>query len=767
MAKRNQSLQETRRAFLRAMGMGTGAALVMPAVPSVGAAPAAAFPDLAALRTARAKRGIIPPNKTYRMMEWEFHTPPEASFHIDVEAAMKASRDAGAESMLFYTQDCWGYAFYPTQVSIQHPNLNFDLFGKEVELAHKLGMSVVAYYCLQFNNQIVLNHPDWAWINDQGEKRRFRWYAPCLDTPYRPIVLGMMEEIFSRYEIDQLFLDVFGIQFWQYHSAGMDPFCYCKFTEEAWNREHPGDPYREGLKTPEGWERRLQWLEYTSMTDLLEKVLAIARKHRPGVLVSLNGGPEQFPNHIMQKVDFIYNEPVVTSTGISLGSMLSRGWGRPDYQAGVFTQFGYIDSIAGSIPRVQADALIVQNARTFFVGNAGVITDVDGQGFSKQWFKVAKETWEDVRNVDCLLERLGQPVYSTACFYSEATRQHLDAENRPLDFRNSVLGALENLTYSGRPVESLPDFRLTPELLSQFDVFVLPEVEVLSDAQASLLRDWVKSGGTLVATHKCGLLDEKRRPRTNFPLADVFGVDYVSEEKKYAYDNEGKRKKDFIATYLESVGHPLAQPLGVSTVGLPGSFLHVQRTTAEEVMRYRLPTMIEDLSKDKWFNWGPPPPGRETVPFAMAYNKVGQGQCVFAGAPIFQAMSHHSGWAVSDRPFWVRDWFRALLPQLRPNPMIELASLPFTEYLHGSFFYDQDKRLILVQALNTLELATKGKFHGPIKAEIRINPKRLNVSAARLVWPSAQDLAIRRTASKMYIPLPGIARYTALYLKLG
>ena len=44
-------------------------------------------------------------------------------------------------------------------------------------------------------------------------------------------------------------------------------------------------------------------------------------------------------------------------------------------------------------------------------------------------------------------------------------------------------------------------------------------------------------------------------------------------------------------------------------MGLPGSFLRVKRTTAEEVMRYRLPFMVEDLPHNKWFNWGPPPPG--------------------------------------------------------------------------------------------------------------------------------------------------------------
>jgi hypothetical protein len=182
-----------------------------------------------------------------------------------------------------------------------HPHLTYDLFGKEVELAHKMGISVAAYYCLQFNNQVVLNHPDWGWVNDKGEQQRQRWYMACMDSPYREIVLGMMDEIFSRYEVDQLFVDVFGIQFWAYHSYGKEPFCYCPHTVAGWEHDHPGDPYREGFKTREGWELRYQWQQKRSMNDLLDSIIAIVHRYRPRTLISLNGGPEQFPNDIMQR----------------------------------------------------------------------------------------------------------------------------------------------------------------------------------------------------------------------------------------------------------------------------------------------------------------------------------------------------------------------------------------------------------------------------------------------------------------------------------
>jgi len=754
--KKRSDCVKSRRRFLKALGAGTGAAFLLP---GIGASEDEGdFPSLAERRAVHEKQGIISPEKTYRTMEWEFHTPPQESFNIDWEAAVKAARDAGAESMMFYSQDHWGHAFYPSQVAVRHPHLEGDLFGNEVSLARRHGMSVVCYYSLQFNNQIVLSHPDWGWVNEKGEQQNLRWLITCLDSPYRQYVLGMMDEIFSRYEVDELFLDIFGIQFVLYHSRGSDPFCFCKYTQDAWNQEHSGDPYQEGFRTREGWEKRYEWHEKRSMVEMLDEIVRTARKHRPNLLISLNGGPGDFPDEIMQRVSYIYAEPFPCPTGIALGSILMRGWGRPYYQAGIFTQQGYLDTYPGSIPRVQADALILQNARTFFVGNAPIVSDLDGQGFSKRWFEVAKETWGDVRNVDGLLKGI-EPLYSVGMLYSASTGKELDAQKRPVDFRRSNLGALETLSYAGRPVESLPEFRLTDEDLKQFEALVLPEVEVLADTQAEVIRQWVKQGGTLIGSYRCGLLKADFRPRSNFALADVFGVEFISEERKYSSDAEGKLKEGFTATYLESSGHPLAKILAESTVGLPGPFLRVKRTAAEEVMHYRLPFMVEDLPRHQWFNWGPPPPGAETGGTAVTYNKFGKGQALYIGVPIFRAMQ----W----RPFWIQKWIPHLLQQLVPRPIAELRPSPFSEYVHGTFFWDATKRFILVQALNTIELATQGDLRSAPDIAIYTDPLRLKVVRTRVMWPKNQELEVVSKNGSTQVMLRAPGRYTALYLKLA
>ncbi len=47
---------------------------------------------------------------------------------------------------------------------------------------------------------------------------------------------------------------------------------------------------------------------------------------------------------------------------------------------------------------------------------------------------------------------------------------------------------------------------------------------MLSDHQCNQIRDYVRSGGSLMASFETGLYDENLIPRTDFALADVFGI---------------------------------------------------------------------------------------------------------------------------------------------------------------------------------------------------------------------------------------------------
>ncbi len=66
---------KTRRGFLKAVGLGAGTAIAWPDLQARPADPNA-YPDLPQLQAAHEKLGMIPPNETYRTMEWALHFPP-------------------------------------------------------------------------------------------------------------------------------------------------------------------------------------------------------------------------------------------------------------------------------------------------------------------------------------------------------------------------------------------------------------------------------------------------------------------------------------------------------------------------------------------------------------------------------------------------------------------------------------------------------------------------------------------------------------------
>jgi hypothetical protein len=229
-------------------------------------------------------------------------------------------------------------------------------------------------------------------VNEKGEQQRLRWYVACLDSPYRQYVLGMMDEIFSRYQVDELFLDIFGIQFVLFHGNGRNPFCFCKYTQEAWNQEHPGDSYAEGFNILRSAAWKSSYVASKADDDRMLEEITPQRARPAGRPDIPEWRPEVFPDELMKRVSFIYAEPLSCPYGnfASARSILMRGWGRSNYQAGSSLRRvpGYLSrSIEG--PGRCADR---PECPHLIVGNAPIVSDLDSQDRQAR-FAVAKETW--------------------------------------------------------------------------------------------------------------------------------------------------------------------------------------------------------------------------------------------------------------------------------------------------------------------------------------------------------------------------------------
>ncbi|HEV2597832.1 alpha-amylase family protein [Sphingopyxis sp.] len=74
---------------------------------------------------------------------------------------------------------------------------------------------------------------------------------------------------------------------------------------------------------------------------------------------------------------------------------------------------------------------------------------------------------------------------------------------------------------------------LGADRLAQYAVLILPNLALMSDAQALSLRQFAQRGGSLISTFETGLYDETGKPRPDFALADIFGIRKTGERQKW------------------------------------------------------------------------------------------------------------------------------------------------------------------------------------------------------------------------------------------
>ncbi len=58
--------------------------------------------------------------------------------------------------------------------------------------------------------------------------------------------------------------------------------------------------------------------------------------------------------------------------------------------------------------------------------------------------------------------------------------------------------------------------RLEPERLSKYRALLLPNIAMLSDRQCQQIRDYVQSGGSIMASFETGLYDEDLKTASGF-----------------------------------------------------------------------------------------------------------------------------------------------------------------------------------------------------------------------------------------------------------
>ena len=417
-------------------------------------------------------------------------------------------------------------AYYPTDVPLHHRSDwlgTSDPFGMLVAGCRALDMNVLARTDPHaVRDDVRRAHPDWISTTAAGEPRR-HWANPdlwitCALGPYNFEFMDLVNrEIVTKYGVDGIFANRWAPQ-------GGD--CYCVNCQRNFRAA-------TGRALPQTTDRRdparrafLEW-RVARLTELWKHWDANIRAIRPEARFIPNGPPDMKTAAALADIQFADYQ---ARRGVT--PPWANGRRAKEFRAVMGRRpIGGIFSVGVEEPYRWKDSVQSEPEVKLWVAEGTAngmrpwVTKFSGVLYDRRWLPIVERIYEWHYRHERYL-RNEAPLARVALLHSEQTETYhagLAEGDRAADH---VLGMYHALVEARVPFEVVHEALLTPERLDAFKVLVLADAAALSDAQCGAIREFVKRGGSLVATFASSLFDEIGNRRGDFGLADVFGVSF-------------------------------------------------------------------------------------------------------------------------------------------------------------------------------------------------------------------------------------------------
>jgi len=495
------------------------------------------------------------------------------------------------------------------------------------EVLHRYGIRVAGYIGSTMDSEtFYLEEPaarEWEQVNERGRpllygSQTFR-RAACRNNPgYRDFIKKVL-----RVGIEDLKMDLF--HFDQLMWWGQPNSCHCRHCAEQFR-----DYLRRTYVTPQQWKVRFgfarmdiqppvfnldeppvhtkeladplmqEWARFRawSLAERYREYHEFIRSLNPEA--ALQGNPTMNP---AVNVGFVY--------GVDLQQLMQHGelmWSEESNQA-----------------RLTGDGALISHVRSFKIARKMKKSLIVTQGLpmdAERWVALRQPGPEELRLAEAIAYNdmnigvvAGGFDFSEG-FFSPARKRYVDffrehardlADTAPVgdvavlrsfasvEFNPSeaLLGAVlfeQTLTQHKIPFHIIFDRHLGE--LPTYKVLVLAGQDALSDEQVEQVRIFVRNGGGLVVTGHTSMLDEWRRRRDRFALADVIGLDAPLAESglnQPVRRHFGKGRVVYIARIEPAVAPP------------PPQLSYYIRNS-----NFRLPKNSEDMAEAiRWAAGGP------------------------------------------------------------------------------------------------------------------------------------------------------------------
>jgi hypothetical protein len=416
-------------------------------------------------------------------------------------------------------------AYYPTKVPLHHRSAwlgDSDPFGYLVQGCRKMGMAVIARTDPHATwDNVHEAHVDWIAVDAQGQKRR-HWANPelwvtCALGPYNfEFMTSVHKEIVEAYQVDGIFSN-------RWNGQGM---CYCEHCVSNFKAFAGMDLPRTSNRSSAAYQKYLDW-----QTARLKELWFLWDRTIREVKSTSRFIPNGFPDNVVTGAlsDIFFTDHQGRSGVIPPWSNGKRAkelratMGMKPlggiFSVGLEERYRWKDSVQSEAEtRIWVAEGTANNMRPWFAKFSGTLYD-------RRWLKVVEDIYQWHYRAEPYLRNTAS-LAQVGMVYSEQTGRVYGGQAWQAQSTGHELGMYHALIESRVPFEMVNDRLLYADRLKPFKLLILPNIAALSESQCDQLKQYVRSGGSLLATFETSLYDEQGKHRSDFGLADLFGVSY-------------------------------------------------------------------------------------------------------------------------------------------------------------------------------------------------------------------------------------------------
>lgn len=407
-----------------------------------------------------------------------------------------------------------------------------EALRRMVESCHRLGMKLSLGLPPFPPVSLVKEHPDWRiHPDDSGSvlaiepvEDNLGTRNPCNNGPWGDYLVEICGELVRDYALDGFSYDG------NYH-AGL---CYCPACKAAYRAERDRDLPAAANLDDVAYREYLVWRGERLIQHYLRLKQRMRAENPDAALMSWTVNAGRYGH-------FLYSPRAMPAELNRIFDLPMQEWWLDETNQGasVCPAFGAAYLTAAAAPNPGAsEAYLMSRGNPYsadsfpeherLTRNLLAMTNGSRAAESFGWPGHLQSTVEVLAEVARRAAWMphARPLPWAAMLVSEQTRQFYAYRDIADRFLPHVFGPFRAALEEHLPLALICDWDVNPERLSEFAVLILPNAAALSDAQVAAIRQYIESGGGLIATAETSLCDELGRPRADFALADLFGVHY-------------------------------------------------------------------------------------------------------------------------------------------------------------------------------------------------------------------------------------------------